>query len=264
MRVSATLLLLALLLAGCASHTSENVPGNATTTPPGGTPVSTTPTPSANATNGTGEAAFVLAGPTLRFPNGTTSTVFHEDDDVVAHYELSLTPNAPSDHTALAALLVNGNVIDVETVHLQPGQTKAFDAPVSLANATRLLVQVNVGAARGETNATIVRWPRLSQTFPLGAASVTMTHEANASDGVHVRLSIWTPADGNVTALRVALLCPDARGHLTAQGDQQAPLTPGVAVDDGLDFAPCNAPYGLALVATDALGDHAGRVLFGA
>jgi hypothetical protein len=256
-RLAFLLLLGSLLLAGCASHPSQSTAGTSTPTPN----ANDTVPPTANATGG---AAFVLAGPILRFANGTGTTTFHEDDAIVAHYELSLTPTSPRDGTALSALLVNGKVVSIETVNLQPGQTKAFDPAVSLANATKLDVVVKVGAARGEANASVVRWPRLHQAFPLGGANLDLTGWTATADGGHADLSAWTPADGSVTGIKVALLCRGADGKLGPQDEQAATLLAGGAETSSLDFGACASPYGLAVTATDADGAHAGRILFGA
>ncbi len=249
------LALLVSVLAGCAAGPSQSSAG----TPPGTTPTSATP--ASNATNDS--AAFLLVGPELRFPNGTASTAFHEDDAIVAHYVISLTPGAPHDATALAAYLVNGKVVDVQTVHLRPGESRPFDAAVSLANQTMLRVQVKVGAAEGDATASIVRWPRVNETFMLGNASVTLTWWAHDAQGVHADLSVWTPPEGSVTALDAALLCPGSEGKLASGGAQPVPMAPGQAAASSLDFPPCTWPYGLALSASDAGGTHLGRVLFG-
>ncbi|MEA3199526.1 MAG: hypothetical protein QOE90_954 [Thermoplasmata archaeon] len=247
-------LALGVLLAGCASRTGEN-------TVSASPPASTTPaTPTGNAS----DAAFVLAGPTLRFAaNGTETTTFHEDDDARAHYELSLTPGATRDATALAALVVEGKVVDVQTVHLQPGETRKFDEPLSLGNLGTVHVQVKVGAAVGSVNATIVKWPRANEQLALGGGTATLTAWSNDSAGLHATLYVWTPADGSVGQVEVALLCPDAHGKLQALGAQPATLEPGAASASSLDFPACAAPHGLAFHETETSGIHEGRILFG-
>lgn len=248
------LLALGVLLAGCAGRTGEN-------TVSASPPPSTTPTTPAGNDS---DAAFVLAGPTLRFAaNGTGTTTFHEDDDARAHYELSLTQGATRDATALAALVVEGKVVDVQTVHLQPGETRKFDAPLSLRGLSAIHVQVKVGAAVGSVNATIVKWPRPNEQLALGGSTATLTAWSNDSAGLHATLYVWTPADGSVGQVEVALLCPDANGKLQALGAQPATLEPGAAPSSALDFPACAAPHGLSFHETETAATNDGRILFG-
>lgn len=257
LRVAVVAVALAAVLAGCAGRPSDNG-ASAAAAPTTTTPVSSTPAAG-------GDAAFVLAGPILKFANGTWTKSFHEDDVAFAHYELSLTPGSRRDATAFVSLLVNQKVIEVQTVHLQPGETRKFDPALSLVNQTRILVEVKVGAAYGSANASVLKWPRIHETLALGNATTTLNAWTNDSAGVHAGLSIWTPEDGRVGAVTLALLCLDAKGKPAAQGEQTAALVPGTAADVSADFPPCatGAPYGIQVKVTEGDADLAGRILLG-
>ena len=254
MRLAAILAcaLSASLLAGCASPPSE------TQSPP--------PSPgnsSTNEGNATYDAAFLLEGPVLRDAQGRERDAFHEDDAVTAHYVIALTPTARTGATAFASFLVNGKVVDIQSVHLEPGARKAFDPPIDVRNATQVRVEVKVGAADGKANATVAKWPRVGGTLDLGNATVKLSSWQNATDRIHVELEVGTPVDGSVAGLHVKLLCLNDKGAVTIRDDQAPDVAPGPGVAVPMDFPACDEPYGLALSATEAGEGASGRILFG-
>lgn len=267
--VAVLLVAVAAVLAGCASPSESGSSSQQGSTPSSSTPASSTPAGStpAGSTPATptpsGEAAFLLMGPLILDGTGNATQKLHEDERASTHYELSLTPGAGRDATALAALVVNDRVVDVQTVHLQPGETKKFDAPLSLANVTAIKVQVKVGSAVGVANATVAKWPRANEKLTLGSSSATLTQLASDASGVHTTVYLWVPADGSVTSASIALLC-GAPLSATAQAEQNAMLDPGNATAEVMDFPACPSgqAYGLRVSLVDTDGTHVGRILF--
>lgn len=234
------LTLAALVAAGCAGKPAESggASSNATTTPSTGVP-----------------AAFTLSGPVLQGPPDREGNAYYEDDAVSAHYEVGLTGTDSGSSTAILSFLVNGKVMDVQTISVHAGETRKFDRALSLANASTLHVEVKMGAARGEANATIHKWPRVGETLSLGAGSLRLATWTNHTAGVHLEGDASVPEGGR---LSVRLLCLDAKGAPQPSAPQEP--TPGAFT---LNFASCPWPYGLAVSATDAAGaTSAGRILF--
>jgi len=242
LRVFFLLTLAALLVAGCSGKPTESARPSLT---------NATPTPSTGV-----PASFTLSGPVLQGPKDRDPGVFFEDDAVNAHYEVGLTGTDSGASTALVSFLVNGQVMDVQTIALHAGETRKFDRALSLANATALHVEVKMGAARGEANATIHKWPRVGAPLALGAGSLRLDTWTNHTAGIHLEGEVTIPEGGR---LNVRLLCLDAK-NVPQPSAPQEPTTSGPFT---LDFASCPRPYGLAVSATDAAGATAsGRILF--
>jgi hypothetical protein len=237
-------------LAGCASQPTETQ----------GSPANGSLNDSANETNVSAGVAFLLQGPILRGADGKERDLFHEDDAVTAHYEIGLTPSARTGATAFASFIVNGKVLDIQSVHLEPGEHRAFDPALDLGNGTAVRVEVKVGAADGKANATVARWPRPGGTLALGNATAKLASWQNETGRIYVELEIETPADGSVGGLHVKLLCLE-KGKPVVKGDQAPDVPPGQDTPVPLDFAACAAPYGLSLSATEAGNPVSGRFL---
>lgn len=256
-----TLLVLTLLapglLAGCTDGGSDaeaTSPG--TTTPPAGGGPAARP------------GSFEIQGPTLRPLDGQDRPL-REDDGARVAYTVLLPSTASSSATALVTYLFNGEVEEVQSIQLAPGQSRSFEHTLpAVRNYTELHVEVRAGSASAEASADVSAWPRVSEWLTMG-------------DYFHVMVESWSvDPDTRETVVnavmkrgvrpffefRSHILCLDEEGGVTSVGSVRPDLQPmpnGVQAFE-LRLPPCpDETYGVDFKA-DAEGGQTlyGRVLF--
>lgn len=243
------------LLAGCTGGGSDaEAVSPGTTTPPatGGGPPAARPT------------SFQIQGPTLRPLDGQDRPL-REDDGARVTYTILLPSTAPSSATALVTYLFNGEVEDVESIQLAPGQSKSFERTIpEVRNYTELKIEVRAGSTSAKASGDVSEWPRIGEWLTM-------------ADYFHVMVEGWrVDPDTRETVVsavmkrgvrpfsefRSHILCYDEAGKVTSVGSVRPdvqPLPNGVEAFE-LRLPPCpHETYGVDFKA-DAEG---GVVLYG-
>lgn len=252
-----TLLLLLVapaLLAGCTG------PEGAEATPPTG--AAGTP-PQFRA-----PAGFELEGPTITPLDGRNRSL-REDDGALVRYTLRQPADAPNASTALVSFLLNGQVDDVDSVTLAPGQSKSFERKIdAVRNLTEVKVEVRAGAANGQASAPVSAWPRVGETlrfddyFSVEVANWT-ADTATAQTVVYVTV---TRGATPFHEFRAHLLCLDDKGGVKSVGVSRPELQPQPGASEALQMTLPLCPgetYGVDFKAEVGGGETIyGRVLF--
>lgn len=262
-RMIASLVALCVLLAGCARP--EESEGNASTTPPTATNGTTTTAPTAPRVGG-----FLIQDLRLTGAGGANATELHEDDVAQASYTLVNPATEGGTTDFLVSLIVNGEVLDVTTVRLGPGQTKPVTRVLGdVRDEEGLEVEVRAGSQSASVEATVKAWPRTGERVDLGPIFLTVNRWLlNTTDGwtdVNVTIERRPDPEGNYSFLRVRGLCADAKGNVTAHGETRPNVPePGFSAMSDLHVPPCeDTIYGVEITARDALDQPFGtRVLF--
>ena len=237
-RTLAPWLLIALLTAGCArpdesgnGQTSGNgTNGSATTTPPTG--------------SGARAAGFRIDDLAIAMEGGANRTL-REDDHVVIRFTLvnAATDGAPAAY--LVSYLLNGEVQDIHTLRLAPGERKSFEyRDDDLRDLKPIKVEVRAGDQKATAEASVAEWPRTGDRVDLGPVVVTVNRWLkNATDGwtdVNVTAERKMGDEGNYSLLRARVLCADAKGNVTTAGEERPNVPePGMAAMTDIHLPGC-------------------------
>lgn len=248
------LLVAPLLVAGCAG------PQGAEATEPTG---ATGTTPSFRA-----PAGFQLDGPTITPLDGRNRSL-REDDGALVRYTLRQPADAPNASTALVSFLLNGEVDDVETVTLAPGESKGFERRIdAVRNLTEVRVEVRAGSASGKATAPVTAWPRVGELLRFDDYFMVnvenWTADAAASHTVvHVTV---TRGGTPFHEFRAHLLCLDEKAGVKSVGVSRPELQPQPGASETLQMTLplCGGEtYGVDFKAEVGGGETVyGRVLF--
>lgn len=264
-RTLAPWLLLALLTAGCASPDES---GNGqTNTPPTNDSGTTTTTPP---TGGGGRVAgFRIDDLSIASADGANRSL-REDDHVVIRFTLVNPATGGEPAAYLVSYILNGEVQDIHTLRLAPGERKSFEyRDDDLRDLKPIKVEVRAGDQKATVEASVTEWPRTGDRVDLGPVAVTVNRWLkNATDGwtdVNVTAERKAGDAGNYSMLRARILCADAAGNVTTAGEARPNVPePGMSAMTDIHLPGCpETLYGVELSARDAEGkDLYARILF--
>ena len=258
-RMLAPFLVVIVLLAGCARP--EESGGNRTTT-----------VPTTNAT--TAPTAPRVAGFLIQDLNVTPASgearPLREDDQAKITYTLVNPATSGGTTDFLVSFILNGEVTDVSTVRLSPGESKPMTRSIDdLRDGKPVKVAVRAGSESASLEAPVAAWPRTGERVDLGPIFLTVNRWLlNTTDGwtdVNVTIERRPDPDGNYSFLRVRGLCADPLGNVTAHGETRPNVPePGMSAMSDVHVPPCeDTIYGVEVTARDALDNPFGtRVLF--
>lgn len=256
-RTLAPWLLLALVLAGCTGKPQEsgNPPTNGTST--NGT------------TNGTRAAGFLIQDLAIRPANGENRSL-HEDDHAVVRYTLVNPETGGGASDFLVSYLLNGEVQDIHTIRLAPGESKPVEWRMDdLRDLKPIKVEVRAGNQKASAEASVTEWPRTGDRVDLGPVVVTVNRWLkNATDGgtdVNVTAERKDGEAGNYSLLRAHVVCADAKGNVTASGEERPNVPePGMSAMTDIHLPGCaETLYGVEFTGKDPAGQPIyTRILF--
>lgn len=248
-RTLAPWLLASLMLAGCARPDES---GNARA---GDDANVTTTTPPTQSTRVNG---FRIDGLAIEPAHGENRSL-HEDDAAVIRYSLVNPATEGGTSDFLVSYLLNGEVQDIHTIRLGPGESKDFEfRDDDLRDLKPIKVEVRAGSERATAEATVAEWPRTRDRVDLGAFHFTVNRWLkNATDGwtdVNVTVDRKGGEVGNYSMLRARILCADASGNVTTAGEARPNVPePGMSAMTDIHLPGCpETLYGVELTAKDA------------
>lgn len=261
-----TLLVASLLagsvLAGCAG-TGEGGGDESQIVPP-----PTTQQPPAQGGNGfrMTVGGFEIDGPTILPLDGRNRTL-REDDGARIAYTL----RAPAEGKAVSAFVtfaLNGQIVDVQTVTLQPGDAKAFEKVLpAVRDLKEVRAEVRSGSAKVSAHSPVDPWPRTGETTAFGNVTVRVERwlKDPADGSTLVNVTIDNKDDKGIAFLHARILCSDEKGNVTAEGFAEPALpTPGSAGMSDIRLPGCpHTLYGVEFKGkeSDQTGVY-GRILF--
>ena len=258
-RTLAPWLLVSLLIAGCARPEES---GNGQADP------DTNTTPTGNG-NGTRVSGFRIDGLSILPAHGENRTL-REDDAAIIRYTLVNPATTGGTADYLVSYILNGEVHDIHTLRLAPGESKAFEVrDDDLRDLEPIKVEVRAGNEKATAEATVTEWPRTRDRVDLGPVAVTVNRWLkNETDGwtdVNITAERKDGEVGNYSMLRARILCADARGNVTTAGEARPNVPePGMSAMSDVHLPGCpETLYGVELSGKDAQGEDVyTRILF--
>lgn len=215
-----------------------------------------------------GPAGFVVEGLAVTPASGQERPL-REDDAALVRYVIKQPADAANASTALVSFLLNGQVEDVQSVTLAPGQSRSFERRVDdVRNHTALKVEVRAGGSVAKAEAAVSAWPRMGEWVAFDdyfRVNVDGRALDETTGETVVRVTV-TRGTQPFQEFRAHLLCLDAQGAVKSQGVSRPELQPqpGAAEVFELRFPSCaEATYGVDFKADVEGGKNVyGRVLF--
>lgn len=245
-------LLLVAPLAGCASRGQE----------------ATDPTPTTVATPNTGPLSrFVVEGITIRPPEGSARQLREDDAHALVRYVVRQPDDAPTE-TAFVSYAVDGVIVDVQNLRLEPGETKEYERVVEhLRSRAGIRVEVRAGASVAHAEASVAEWPRAGEGLALGPLVVRVDYGLKEQDGQHVLVNVTLQHTGPqlpIEDFRVKMVCADEEGRLSPTTSVETPI-PTYGNQSGVDVIVDDCPvlrYGLEFKGDGEDGiSYYGRIL---
>ena len=254
------LLLAVSALAGCVGGAPDESGGTPPTTPTGdGNTTITTPPAST--------ARFQVANVSILAPDGTARTLYEDDDHATVRYVVRQPDDAPGAETAFVTYTMNGRIMDVQQLKLEPGEEKSFERTVSdLRTNKSFRVEVRAGSSSMSANTTVQPWPRAGEDeLVLGPMAIRVPYGLMEQDG-RVLVNLTLDHRGPEQAFRdfrVKTICLTTTNE--TQPTRSVDITPptlgnSTGADVLLDHCP-NGYYGLEFKAAGADGELLGRML---
>lgn len=252
-RIVLCVLLLATAFTGCAEPGAESVePGAPPTTP----------------TNPGSAARFQVTDLVILAPDGTVGPLHEDDANATIRYVIRHSADATGDETAFVNYVLNGRILDVTQLTLQPGESKQFERKVTdLRAGGTIRVEVRAGSSTAMANADVLAWPRAAQgTLALGPVTIRADYGLMETDGrvlVNLTIDHVGPAQ-EFRDFRVKMLCLSPQGEIlsTKSVDLDTPTLGNMSSLDVVVDDCQHERYGLEFKARgDDDSDLVGRML---
>lgn len=188
-------------------------------------------------TNDTGDAsgssAFLVED--LRVEDQDGNQTLHEDDRATVRYTLRHPGGSNDPLTRFVSLAIDGEVVKVDQVRLEPGATKEMEYDLgTLRDRESVVVEVRVAPARERMEATVETWPRTRENVEMGPVTLRVNRwltdlEDGGSTIVNVTLSRQAESTGGAASpsfqrFRANILCADAEGVVSFEGEARPSL----------------------------------------
>lgn len=199
-----TLLLFAVGLAGCAGDQPQ-----AALPPPGDGDVVELP------------SGFAVEG--LRILDQHDNETLHEDDHARILYVLRH-PGAPDEPlTRFVSLLLDGKVVWVENLRLEPGESREFEYDLGVLHGrSAITAEVRISPISEVLESTVLAWPRTAEDIEWEGLTLRVDHwlDDAENDSTIVNMTLARPPEAPAFgALRAHILCLDEQGVVHAQGE---------------------------------------------
>lgn len=252
-RILLSALLLATAFAGCAE------PGASESAQQGGP----TPTPTLTGSN----ARFEVIDLVILGPDGEIGLLHEDDENATIRYIVRQPTDAPGRETAFVTYVLNGRIVDIAQLHLDPGDSKQYERTISDLRAIKTIgVEVRAAGSIAKASADILTWPRAAEgTLTLGPVTIRADYGLMETDGrVLVNLTIdHIGPEQKFGDFRVKMLCITPEGEIdaTKSVDVAAPTLGNMSGVNVIVDNCAYAFYGLEFKARGEEGDLVGRML---
>ncbi|HET6403531.1 MAG TPA: hypothetical protein VFH78_02695 [Candidatus Thermoplasmatota archaeon] len=250
-------------LAGCTGPSESNQP-----TPDGNTTVPPTDP------NGNGSATqtghFRVASLEILRPDGRPGELYEDDGGAIVRYTIEEPADAPRAETAFVTYYLNGRIVDVQQLKLEPGQNKTFERRIGdLRDHKVIRVEVRAASSVARAEATVQEWPRAGRdTLILGPLQVRADFGFMEQDGrvlINLTLNNVGPEE-TLRDFRAKVLCALPNGTIRSTNSVRldAPTTGNNTGIDALldDCNPDETRYGVEFKARgEGDRDLVGRLL---
>lgn len=251
------MLLAAAALAGCTRAPEETrIDTNASVTPP------------TNGGSSASGARFVVSQLVILTLDGRPVQLHEDDGGALIRYTVREPDDAPRAETAFITYSLNGRIVDIQQLKLEPGEEKTFERRVGDLRENRTIkVEVRAAASVVKAEATVLDWPRAGDgALTLGPLQIRADYGFMEQDGrvlINFTLANEGP-DVPIRDFRAKMLCalPNGTIRLTSSVRLDAPTAGNrTGVDALLDNCDTDTPYGVEFKARAGEEDVVGRML---
>lgn len=166
----------------------------------------------------TPSAHFQVASLNVTPENDSARSLLYEDDGAaVVRYVVRQPADAPRE-TAFITYLLDGRIVDVQQVAIEPGEEKSFERRVpDLLHRRAIDVEVRAGSSSQKAHADVLLWPRAgSDTLVLGPLKIRADYGLLEQDSrVLVNLTLdHVGPEQTFRDFRVKMLCLGIDGQI--------------------------------------------------
>lgn len=222
--------------------------------------------PTGNVTPG---ARFQVASLEILHLDGTPGELHEDDGGALIRYIVLEPADAPRAETAFVTYKLNGRIVDVQQLKLEPGQNKTYERKIGdLRDNRTIRVEVSAASSVKRTEATVKDWPRAgSDTLEFGPLRIRADFGLMEQDGrVLINLTLQNVGpEQPFRDFRAKMLCALPNGTVKSTSSVRLDMPTvnnSTGVDAILDDCGTDTRYGIEFKARGAEGpDLVGRLL---
>ena len=244
--------------AGCTRPEEAADGGNDTT--------NLTTTPTGSVTPG---ARFRVAALEILHPDGRPGPLYEDAGGALIRYTIEEPADAPGAETAFVTFKLNGRIVDVQQLKLEPGQNRTFERTLGDVRDNRTIrVEVIAGSSSARAETTVQDWPRAGRdTLTAGPLQIRADFGLMEHDGrVLINLTLKNVGpEQEFRDFRAKMLCAQSDGSIRSTNSVRIPypsVNNSTGVDAILDDCGSDTRYGVEFKASGDGGvEHLGRLL---
>ncbi|HVM46029.1 MAG TPA: hypothetical protein VM582_08855, partial [Candidatus Thermoplasmatota archaeon] len=228
------------------------------------TPTLTTPPATPTST-----ARFQVTQLVILRPDGTAGELHEDDGGAIVRYTIREADDAPRAETAFVSYLLNGRIVDIQQLKLEPGQERTFERKIGdLRDNRTIRVEVRAASSSMKAEAQVLDWPRAGRdSLTLGPLRIRADYGFMEQDGrvlVNFTLTNNGP-EQELRDFRAKMLCVSPNGTVRQTNSVRIePPTAGNSTGVDVLLDDCSGDdmrYGVEFKGRGADGDLVGRLL---